>query len=323
MIRLSCILFFLCFVILLPSNFVHSHNSPREQYFYKFRVHTPKPSHYIPNLSNFDLCTVFTTLTSGTDPTYIFIFTETPVLFPPNFPIYAPHGNMNGMSRPGFYLQTCFLLTFICIACFKHTAYCVQCKLLLYICKHKPRRLHTCKHCSAHKMRKLIARGKYIHVERLTATFLILLLLLCGDVHPHPGPILPGSRRHPDAQSINVGSWNVRTLLPTKRAAGRPTALIARELDRLDVDIAALSETRILGENVIQEVGGGYTFFLKGKPEGDKCYHGVGFAIRSKLVKHLGNNVPTGINERLMTESPIEKFHIVPHQCLCTYLRAE
>ena len=43
-----------------------------------------------------------------------------------------------------------------------------------------------------------------------------------------------------------------------------------------NIDIAALSETRVLGENVIEEPGGGYTFFLKGKPEGEKRYHGVG-----------------------------------------------
>ena len=195
---------------------VHSHNSPRVKYF--------------------DLCTVFIRLTTGTDPTYILIFTETPVLFPPNFCPYAFHGNMSGMSRPGCsFLQTCFLFAFICISCFKHTVYSVQCKLLLYICKRKHRRLHIpstaqCKNYSVHKMRKLIARGKYIQVEHITALFLILLLLLCGDVHLNPGPILPGSRRHPDAQSLNVGSWNVRTLLPTKRAAGRPTALISKRV---------------------------------------------------------------------------------------------
>ena len=51
---------------------------------------------------------------------------------------------------------------------------------------------------------------------------------------------------------------------------------------------------------MIEEVAGGYTFFLKGKPQGDKCYHGVGFAVRTKLVKHLGGKYPTGVNERLM-----------------------
>ena len=132
----------------------------------------------------------------------------------------------------------------------------------------------------------------------------LVSLLLCGDIHPNPGPdILPSSRRHRDAQSLIAGSWNVRTLLDTKRTAARPTAIVSRELARYNIDIAALSETRVLGDTVIEETAGGYTFFLKGKPEGDKCYHGVGFAIRSKLVKHLEGKYPTGINERLMTMS--------------------
>ena len=78
-------------------------------------------------------------------------------------------------------------------------------------------------------------------------------LLLCGDIHPNPGPVfLPHSRRHPDAQSLIAGSWNVRTLLDTKRAAARPTAIVSRELARYNIDIAALSETRILGDSVIE-----------------------------------------------------------------------
>ena len=102
---------------------------------------------------------------------------------------------------------------------------------------------------------------------------------------------------------LTVASWNVRTLLDTKRRAERPTAVVARELDRYGIDIAALSETRIPGDSVIEEVGGGYTFFLKGKPEGNPRHHGVGFAIRTKLVAHLQGKHPVGINERLMTMS--------------------
>ena len=104
-----------------------------------------------------------------------------------------------------------------------------------------------------------------------------------------------------------MGSWNVRTLLLSKSAAASPSAILDRELDRLGVDIAALSETRILGYSHFEEPGGTYTFFLQGRPIGDKCYHGVGFAIRTKLVKHLDNIFPVGINERLMTMNfPLE-----------------
>ena len=148
--------------------------------------------------------------------------------------------------------------------------------------------------CIAHGFTKNNALNK-------SKWFLLLLLLMCGDVHPNPGPVLSGSRRHPDAQLLNVASWNIRTLLETKRRPERPTAVISRELSRYNIDIAALSETRISGETIIEEVGGGYTFFLIGKPEGVKREYGVGFAIRSKLVHSMNGKYPSGINERLMS----------------------
>ena len=129
--------------------------------------------------------------------------------------------------------------------------------------------------------------------------FLLSLLLLSGDVHPNPGPSTQNRRAH----AMITASWNVRTLLDSKRAHARPSAIVARELERYSIDIAALSETRVLGETSFAENYGsaGYTFFLKGKPEGEKRFHGVGFAIRSKLIPLLKNKHPTGINERLMT----------------------
>ena len=47
------------------------------------------------------------------------------------------------------------------------------------------------------------------------------------------------------------------------------------------------------------EVGSGYTFFWKGRPEGEKREGGVGFAIKSDLVKHLEH--PIGVSDRVMT----------------------
>ena len=60
-----------------------------------------------------------------------------------------------------------------------------------------------------------------------------------------------------------VGAWNVRTLMD-REEADRPmrrTALVAKELERYRIDIAALSETRFPGEGQLKEVGSGYTFF--------------------------------------------------------------
>lgn len=97
--------------------------------------------------------------------------------------------------------------------------------------------------------------------------------------------------------------WNIRTLLDTNQRTNRPqrrTALIASELKRYKVDIAALSETRLLEEGSLNEVGEGYTFFWKGYPQGGQHLHGVGFAIKNSLLLKIPET-PVGITERLMT----------------------
>ena len=151
-----------------------------------------------------------------------------------------------------------------------------------------------------HNLKLWLAREiRYYHLRCLA--YLFMLLLLGGDVHPNPGPALNTHRRHPQAEVLVTASWNVRTLLEKNKSHVRPTAIVSRELSRYNIDIAALSETRILGETRITEVGSGYTFFLKGKDPGEKHYHGVGFAVRTSLLPLLEGKFPNGINERLMT----------------------
>ena len=75
---------------------------------------------------------------------------------------------------------------------------------------------------------------------------------------------------------------------------------MALELAKYNIDIAALSETRLHGEDSLTEVGAGYTFFWKGVPEGTRRIHGVGFAVKSQLLQCIPES-PIGINERLMT----------------------
>ena len=145
---------------------------------------------------------------------------------------------------------------------------------------------------------KFVRLNYHYHLQ--VSAYLLILLLLCGDIHPNPGPLTP-HRRHPKKEALVVGSWNVRTLLDKKRTHIRPTAIVSEMLDSYNIDICALSETRVSGETIITEHGPrGYTFFLKGLPEGEKQLHGVGFAIRSKLLVNLNSKMPHGINERLM-----------------------
>ena len=80
----------------------------------------------------------------------------------------------------------------------------------------------------------------------------------------------------------------------------RRTALIARELARYKVQIAALSETRLADEGQLSEVHAGSTFFWIGRKQDERREAGVGFAIKSNLVNKLASP-PKGINDRLMT----------------------
>ncbi|CAB4029096.1 Hypothetical predicted protein, partial [Paramuricea clavata] len=101
---------------------------------------------------------------------------------------------------------------------------------------------------------------------------------------------------------ITVGAWNVRTLLD-KDDANRPerrTALVAKELSRYKVDIAALSETRFAEEGQLRELKAGYTFFWSGRGKDERRESGVGFAIKNDLIGKL-TSLPKGVNDRLMT----------------------
>ena len=106
-----------------------------------------------------------------------------------------------------------------------------------------------------------------------------------------------------------VASWNLRTLQDTGLGARRRTALIACELARYYIDIAALCETRFPDEGYLVEMGTGYTFFLSGLPTVAHHIHGVGFAVRTVLLQSAQES-PIAIDERLMTLwLPLAKFH--------------
>ncbi|XP_076061565.1 uncharacterized protein LOC143037317 [Oratosquilla oratoria] len=93
--------------------------------------------------------------------------------------------------------------------------------------------------------------------------------------------------------------WSLFDVANTNRPERR-TALVCKELARFNIDVAALSETRLPEEGNIREAGTGYTIFWKGKAPEEPRIHGVGFAIRSQLVQQH-NLAPKAISERLMT----------------------
>ena len=102
---------------------------------------------------------------------------------------------------------------------------------------------------------------------------------------------------------LKIATWNVRTMTPglegelTDIQDARKMGIIARELSRLNIDIAALQETRIEEEGSHREKE--YTFFWKGKSKEERREHGVGFAVNNKLLSMIEE--PTGGTERLLT----------------------
>ena len=102
-------------------------------------------------------------------------------------------------------------------------------------------------------------------------------------------------------KQLIIGSWNVRTLMDNPKAdwPEQRTALVARELARYHVDIAALSETRIANEGQLTEDDGGYCFFLSGRTSEERREARVGFAIRPHLVSKVVS-LPRGLNNRLL-----------------------
>ena len=50
---------------------------------------------------------------------------------------------------------------------------------------------------------------------------------------------------------------------PSADRPERRTALVAREVARYKIDVAALSETRLTNEGQLTETGGGYIFVLE------------------------------------------------------------
>ncbi|XP_072049980.1 uncharacterized protein [Amphiura filiformis] len=98
--------------------------------------------------------------------------------------------------------------------------------------------------------------------------------------------------------NINIAAWNVRTLQDNPNNLERRTAVVAKALKRYNIDIAALSETRLPDTSQLEEHGCGYTFFWSGKPASEARKSGVGFAIRNQHLKLL-HKLPQGISDRL------------------------
>ena len=96
--------------------------------------------------------------------------------------------------------------------------------------------------------------------------------------------------------------WNIHTLIDQDDidSPHRHTALIASELDRYKIDIAALSETRLAGKGELTEKSSGYSFSGSGHAPDDKGEAEVGYAIKTSCISKLACS-SKGVNDHLMT----------------------
>ena len=75
---------------------------------------------------------------------------------------------------------------------------------------------------------------------------------------------------------------------------------MARELARLDTDIAALSEVRFAEQGSLREDGTGYTLFWSVKNKDERRLSGVSFMIKTSIARQL-QNLPVGHLDRIMS----------------------
>jgi len=80
----------------------------------------------------------------------------------------------------------------------------------------------------------------------------------------------------------------------------RRSALVASELARLDIDIAALSEVRFAEQGSLSEQGACYTLYWSGKATDERRLSGVGFMMKTSIANRL-HSLPVGHSDRIMS----------------------
>lgn len=98
----------------------------------------------------------------------------------------------------------------------------------------------------------------------------------------------------------------------------RKTAIVAREMARLNISIAALQETHLKGFGRIDEKKAGYSYYWSGVEEtSSRNDFGVAICVKTSLITKGIISEPTCINERIMTIDIME--HNTKSVFICCY----
>ena len=114
---------------------------------------------------------------------------------------------------------------------------------------------------------------------------------------------------------LKLACWNVRTMLDSSNNTRpeRRSALIAHELPKLNIDIAALGEIRLSEEGCLRERGAGYTLYWSGKSPEERRFSGVGIMVRDSIATKL-TDLPISHSDRIFSmRLPLS---VQQHACL-------
>ena len=117
-----------------------------------------------------------------------------------------------------------------------------------------------------------------------------------------------------------IASWNMRTMYPGYNSDSqnvtdlRKTAMTGKELGCLNIDVAALQETRLPKDGSLHEHD--YTFFWRGKGTEEARIHGVGAAVRNSMLQFV--EPPSVGSEWLLTMWMQTHTGPVTHMHLCS-----
>ena len=99
---------------------------------------------------------------------------------------------------------------------------------------------------------------------------------------------------------VKLATWNVRTLLDRNEVQRmeRRSAVVAKELEKIGVDVAALQETKWLeGSGMIKEKK--FSIFWSGVETGERRQAGISLAVRNDVLKKM-NTLPKAISDRII-----------------------
>ena len=133
--------------------------------------------------------------------------------------------------------------------------------------------------------------------------------------HGQRAPLPSGKKneRKKKTANLKIACWNVRTIQDSEDRPQRRSALVARELARLDIDTTALSEVSFAEQGSLREDGEGDTLFWSGKNKNERRLSGVGFMIKTSIARKL-QNLP------VVPKTPKSRTTTLPLSSVCMRL---